>query len=60
MSKEEISKKDEERELQWKVDDAIRAFSEYKKLIKDERVKEKVITELKQRAKDFEELSKKL
>lgn len=56
----EISRKDEERELQWKVDDAIRAFSEYKKLIKDEKVKEKVITELKQRAKDFEELSKEL
>jgi len=57
----EIEEKEEkDRELKWKVDDAIRAFTEYKKLIDDEKVKENFIKELKRRAKEYKELSEEL
>lgn len=58
MRKEEV--KAEESELKWKVDDAIRAFTEYKKLVEDEKVKNKVIQELKKRAKEFNKLADEL
>ena len=53
-------KEEKDRELKWKVDDAIRAFTEYKKLIDDEKVKENFIKELKRRAKEYKELSEEL
>ena len=59
MSKIE-EKEEKDRELKWKVDDAIRAFTEYKKLIDDEKVKENFIKELKRRAKEYKELSEEL
>jgi hypothetical protein len=55
-----IEKIDTEKELDWKVDDAIRAFTEYKKLTEDKKVKEKMIAELKKRSEEFKELSKEL
>lgn len=51
---------EKDREMQWKVDDAIRAFTEYKKITKDEKVKEKVIEELKERAKEYKNLADEL
>jgi hypothetical protein len=59
MSEKE-KKEEKDRELKWKVDDAIRAFTEYKKLIDDEKVKENFIKELKRRAKEYKELSEEL
>ena len=50
----------EENELKWRVDDAIRAFTEYKKLVEDEKVKNKVIQELKKRAKEYSKLADEL
>ena len=47
-------------EMKWKVEDAIDSFTRYKKLIEDEKVKEKVIKELEKRAKEYKELSKEL
>ena len=58
MSKKEV--KVEENELKWRVDDAIRAFTEYKKLVEDEKVKNKVIQELKKRAKEYSKLADEL
>ena len=58
MSKE--IKVDDEQEMKWKVDDAIRAFSEFKRLTQDEKVKEKTIKELKKRAEEYKELAKEL
>lgn len=58
MRKEEV--KVEENELKWRVDDAIRAFTEYKKLVEDEKVKNKVIQELKKRAKEYSKLANEL
>jgi hypothetical protein len=60
MTKEKMTKEEEERELKWKVDDAIRAFTEYKKLTEDKKIREKVITELKKRANEYNELAKEL
>lgn len=57
MSKNETK---ETEELKWKVEDAIRSFTEYKKLIADEKVKEKVIAELKKRAKEYKDLAEEL
>lgn len=56
MKKEER----EAEEIKWKVEDAIRSFTEYKKLIADEKVKEKVIAELKKRAKEYKDLAEEL
>ncbi len=47
-------------EFKWKVDDAIRAFTEYKRLIEDKKVKEKVIEELKKRADEYKKASKEI
>lgn len=58
MSKE--IKVNNEEEMKWKVDDAIRAFSEFKRLTQDEKVKEKTIKELKKRADEYKELAKEL
>ena len=58
MSKE--IKVDDEQEMKWKVDDAIRTFSEFKRLTQDEKVKEKTIKELKKRAEEYKELAKEL
>lgn len=60
MKKEELTKEEEERELKWRVDDAIRNFTEYKKAIQDKKVKEKVIQELKRRSKEYKELAEEL
>lgn len=57
MSKE---LKMEESELKWKVDDAIRAFTEYKKLVEDKKIREKVIKELEKRSKEYKDLAKQL
>lgn len=53
-------KEDKEQETKWKVEDAIRSFTEYKKLTEDEQIKEKVIKELKKRAKEYKELAEEL
>lgn len=53
-------KEDKEQEMKWKVEDAIRSFTEYKKLTEDEQIKEKVIKELKKRAKEYKELAEEL
>lgn len=58
MSKE--IKVSNEEEMKWKVDDAIRAFSEFKRLTQDEKVKEQTIKELKKRADEYKELAKEL
>lgn len=58
--KEIESKEEKEREMKWKVDDAIRAFTEYKRLTEDSKVKEKVIEELKKRAKEYKDLAEEL
>lgn len=50
----------ESEEMKWKVEDAIRSFTEYKKLTEDEQIKEKVIKELKKRAKEYKELAEEL
>ena len=51
---------EEENELKWKVDDAIESFTRYKKLVEDEKIKEKVIKELKKRADDYKKLASEL
>lgn len=53
-------KEDKEQEMKWKVEDAIRSFTEYKKITEDKKVREKVIKELKKRAKEYKELAKEL
>ena len=50
----------EKEEMKWKVEDAIRSFTEYKRLTEDKKVKEQVIEELKKRAKEYKELAIKL
>ena len=50
----------EENEMKWKVEDAIRNFTEYKKAIENEKIREAVITELKKRSKEYKELSEEL
>ena len=59
MKKEEV-KEEQEREMKWKVDDAIRAFSEYKRITEDAKVRQKVIEELKKRAKEYKNLAEEL
>ena len=49
-----------EEDLKWKVEDAIRSFTEYKKLVEDKKVKEKVIEELKKRSEEYKLLAKEL
>jgi len=58
--KEKLTKEEEEREIKWKVDDAIESFTRYKKLIEDEKIKDKVITELKKRAEEYKKLAEDL
>ena len=50
----------EENEMKWKVEDAIRNFTEYKKAIENEKIREAVIKELKKRSKEYKELSEEL
>lgn len=59
MKKVELTK-EEANELKWKVDDAIESFTRYKKLVENEKVKEKVIEELKKRANEYQNLAKEL
>ncbi len=49
-----------EQEMKWKVDDAIRSLTEYKKLMQDEKVKKATIKELKKRAEEYKEAAKQL
>ena len=49
-----------EEEIKWKVDDAIRAFTEYKRLIEDKKIKAKVIEELKRRADEYKKVAKEI
>lgn len=51
--------KDKE-ELKWRVDEAIESFTRYKKLVEDEKIKEKVKEELKKRAEEYKNLSENL
>jgi hypothetical protein len=60
MKKVELTKEEEANELKWKVDDAIESFTRYKKLVEDEKIKEKVIKELKKRADDYKKLASEL
>ena len=60
MKKIELTKEEEENELKWRVDDAIESFTRYKKLVEDEKIKEKVIKELKKRADDYKKLASEL
>lgn len=53
----DAKKREEKRELEWKVDDAIEAFIRYKKLTKDEKVRNEVKKELKKRSEDMKNLS---
>ena len=56
----EVSKEDKEREMKWKVEDAIRNLTEYKKAIEDEKVKEKVIKELEKRANEYKKIAEEM
>ena len=49
-----------EQEMKWKVDDAIRSLTEYKKLMEDEKVKKATIKELKRRAEEYKKAAKEL
>lgn len=49
-----------EEELKWRVDDAIRNLTEYKKAVEDEKVKERVIKELEKRAKEYKKIAEEL
>lgn len=60
MKKVELTKEEEANELKWKVDDAIESFTRYKKLVENEKIKEKVIEELKKRANEYQNLAKEL
>ena len=60
MKKVELTKEEEANELKWKVDDAIESFTRYKKLVEDEKIKEKVIKELKKRSDDYKKLASEL
>ena len=60
MKKVELTKEEEANELKWKVDDAIESFIRYKKLVEDEKIKEKVIKELKKRADDYKKIASEL
>ena len=60
MKEVEMTKEDKEREMKWKVEDAIRNLTEYKKAIEDKEVKEKVIKELEKRANEYKTIAKEL
>lgn len=47
-------------EIKWKVDEAISAFTRYKKAIEDEKVKQAMIKELKKRSKEMKALAEDL
>lgn len=47
-------------EQKWKVEEAIDAFTRYKKLVGDEKIREKVIKELKKRSNEYKKLAKEL
>lgn len=53
-------KVDKEREIKWKVEEAIDAFTRYKKAIEEEKVKAEMIKELKKKSKEFKELANEL
>lgn len=50
----------EESEMKWKVEDAIRNLTEYKKAVEDKKVKENVIKELEKRANEYKKIAKEL
>lgn len=47
-------------ETKWKVDEAIDAFTRYKKAIEDEKIKKEMIKELKRRSKEMKNLADEL
>lgn len=50
-----MKKKDMEIEDKWKIDEAIESLMRYQKIISDEKMKEKVRKELKERASKMKE-----
>ena len=55
-----MSKKIEEKEQidKWKVEDAVRTLEEYQRIMKDKELKKKAIEKLKEKASEYEKLSK--
>lgn len=55
MTKEEKSEREK-----WKIEDAIRTFTEYQKIMEDKDLKEKAIKELEKRADEFKKTASEL
>lgn len=55
-----MTKEQNKREEEWKVEDAVRTLQEYQKIMKDKSLKEKAIAKLKEKSKEYKELANKL